>query len=130
MYLWFYMDMGPLDSRAITFTDTKYGFPYNILNNYYSPRNSITKFRPLQEKLPHGTSWRYVLLHHSEQTSSVYHSCAMSRETKPLVGLLPVPSCLEGFWAVLSFEADWLSAQPMSSLRPCTSLYTSIGWRL
>lgn len=42
--------------------------------------------------------------------------------------ILPVPSCLEGFWVALSFEADWLSAQPMSSLRLCTSLYTSTRW--
>lgn len=42
--------------------------------------------------------------------------------------ILPVPSCLEGFWVALSFEADWLSAQPMSSLRLCTSLCTSIRW--
>lgn len=40
------MDMGSLDSRAITFRDTKYAFPHNILSNYYSPRNLVTKFRP------------------------------------------------------------------------------------
>lgn len=44
--------------------------------------------------------------------------------------ILPVPSCLEGFWVVLSFEADWLSAQPMSFTPPKASLYTSICWRL
>lgn len=94
-----------------------------------SSRNSITKFRQRWKKW-HGTYWHYVSLSYLEQTRFVYHSCVISRETEPLVYLLPVPSCLVGFWAVLSFEADWLSAQPMSSLRPCTSLYTSIGWRL
>lgn len=43
--------------------------------------------------------------------------------------VLPVPSCLEGFWVALSFEADWLSAQLTSSRRLCTSLCTSTRWR-
>lgn len=63
---------------------------------------------------------------HSQNFRSTRHLITNTRHRRHIV--LPVPSCLEGFWAALSFEADWLSAQPMSSLRLCTSLYTSTRW--
>jgi len=63
---------------------------------------------------------------HSQYFSSTVHLITNTHHVLHIV--LPVPSCLEGFWVALSFEADWLSAQPMSSLRLCTSLYTSTRW--
>lgn len=55
----------------------------------------------------------------SQNLRSTQHLSTNTRHLWHIV--LPVPSCLEGFWVALSFEADWLSAQPMSSLRLCTS---------
>lgn len=63
---------------------------------------------------------------HSQNLRSTQHLSTNTLHLWHIV--LPVPSCLEGFWVALSFEADWLSAQPMSSLRLCTSLCTSTRW--
>lgn len=123
------MDVGTLDSTAITFRDIKYAFPHNILI-----KTTIT-ILGIQLQNSDNFKKNYHLAHTmcyytTQNEAGLFTTAVLYLETVSLVYILPVPSCLEGFWAVLSFEADWLSAQPMSSLHPCTSLYTSIGWRL